>query len=74
MPRFDGTGPGRCGPMTGWGHGHCGCGPWAYGGKSWMGFCCSRKERGEALKEYKEYLREELKAVEEREKELEGEK
>ena len=31
MPRFDGTGPGGAGPMTGWGRGYCTAGGARYG-------------------------------------------
>lgn len=79
MPRFDGTGPYGHGPMTG-----CACGPCGMGmgfgrgmarGRRGMGFSpWSNKSKAEALKEYRDFLKEELKEIEEAERELSQEK
>ncbi len=69
MPRLDRTGPAGLGPRTGRGFGSC-CGRSGYGGRMFF----SRKEEGELLLEEKELLEKELKAVQERIKELEDQK
>lgn len=75
MPGFDGTGPRGLGPMTGRGLGPCGPGPgWGRGrgfGRSFAGpWCCypfcpptSKQDQAETLKNYKQTLEQELKAV-----------
>ncbi len=66
MPKFNGTGPLGCGPMTGRGMGSC----------QGYGRCCgrrfySRKEEAEMLKEEIEELKSELEAAKERLTEIE---
>lgn len=83
MPAFDRTGPLGQGSLTGRGFGSCGLGlGWRrrfgpgrglgrYFGWNWPQ---TKKEQLEALKEYKEALREELEDVGKEEKELQVEK
>ena len=60
MPRFDGTGPMGMGPRTGRGMGRCNC-------PCCMRGCCfgalSKEDKEKALREYKEYLEQELEEV-----------
>ena len=66
MPRRDGTGPLGLGQMTGRGFGPCGLG--RYFAWNWPQ---SKQDQLQALKEYKQFLKEELEDVEKEEKELE---
>lgn len=67
MPGFDRTGPTGRGPLTGRGLGPCGRGLRRFLG---WGRPLSKKEQREDLKDYKETLQEELKEVENLEREL----
>lgn len=70
MPRRDGTGPMGMGPMTGRGFGPC-CGGYGWGRGFGRGWRMSKQERKEMLKEEAQYLKEDLKAVEQELAELE---
>lgn len=76
MPRFDRTGPMGYGPRTGCGMGPCGCGfGWGagWGRKFGYGFYGSRltkKEEKELLIDEAELLKQELKEIEARLKNL----
>ncbi len=68
MPRFDGTGPMGQGPMTGWGRGSYGRGlAWRRG---WCWQDLTKEEKLRRIAIYKKNLDEEMKSVEEQEKEL----
>ncbi len=68
MPRFDGTGPGGCGPRTGRGFGPCGCGV-GHGRRFF-----TKKEESELLQEEIDEIEKELEAAKERMSEIKGQK
>lgn len=77
MPRFDGTGPRRCGPCTGWGMGPCYAGwkmPRCGWGMGFRKFRYSPKDELAALEEEEKMLKEELEEVKSEISALKGQK
>ena len=69
MPRFDGTGPGGYGPMTGRGFGPCGRGYGYPMRRRWL-----PQEEMTELEAEEKFLNEELEAIRQRRKDLQEQK